>query len=67
MNIIWSSVAIVLLALAGGVVVAGGEPAMAELRLAEAATTAAAAGLAAVCLREAARGVSAMHTGAPID
>ena len=66
MNIIWSSIAIVLLVLAGGAAVAGGEPALAELRLAE-ATTAAAAGLAAVCLREAARGVSAVHTGAPID
>ena len=49
MNIIWSSIAIVLLALAGGVAVAGGEPAMAELRLAEAATKAAVAGIAAVC------------------
>jgi hypothetical protein len=66
MNIIWSSV-IALLVLAGGVAVAGGEPAMAELRLAEAATTAAATGLAAVCLREAVRGASAMHTSAPID
>ncbi|MDM0068526.1 hypothetical protein [Variovorax sp. J31P207] len=67
MNIIWSSIAIVLLALAGGVAVAGGEPAMAELRLAEAATMAAAAGVAAVCIREAAQSVSAVHTGAPID
>jgi hypothetical protein len=67
MNIIWSSIAIVLLALAGGVAVAGGEPAMAELRLAEAATKAAVAGIAAVCVHEAAHGVSAVRTGAPID
>jgi hypothetical protein len=40
---------------------------MAELRLAEAATKAAVAGIAAVCVHEAAHGVSAVRTGAPID
>lgn len=67
MNIVWGFVVIALLALAGGVVVAGGEPASAELRLAEAATTAAVAGIASVCFLEATRGVSAMQTIAPID
>lgn len=66
MNIVWSSVAIALLAVAGGVAVAGGEPAMAELRLAEAARMAAAEGVSAVGLFEI-EGVSAIQTVAPID
>jgi len=66
MNIVWSSVAIGLFALAAGAAVAGGEPALAELRLAEAATTAAIAGLSAVCLLEATK-VDAAQASSPID
>lgn len=68
MNIVWSYVAASILALVAGFVVAGGEPAVAELRLAEAATTAAAAGVSVVCLlaKPAGNGVSA-RAAAPIE
>lgn len=67
MNIVWSSVAIALLVVAGGVAVAGGEPAVAELRLAEAATMAAAAGISAVSLLEVEAESLAAQAVAPID
>ena len=68
MNIVWSYVAAGILTLAAGFVVAGGEPAVAELQLAEAAMTAAAAGVSVVCLlaRPAGHGVSA-RAAAPIE
>lgn len=66
MNVVWSSVAIGLFALAAGAAVAGGEPALAELRFAEAATMAAVAGLSTVCLLEAGK-VTAAEAATPID
>lgn len=39
MNIVWNYMAIGLIALVAAAAIAGGEPAMAELRLAEVATT----------------------------
>lgn len=66
MNIVWSSVAITLIALAAGAAVAGGEPAMAELRLADAARTAAVADFSAVSLLESDTD-SAARAGVPID
>jgi hypothetical protein len=39
MNIVWNYLAIGLLTLVAAAAIAGGEPAVAELRLAEAATT----------------------------
>ncbi|MGO4393838.1 hypothetical protein AB4Z46_20995 [Variovorax sp. M-6] len=68
MNIVWSYVAAGILTLVAGLVVAGGEPAVAELRLAEAATTAAAAGVSVVCLlvQPAGKAVSA-RAAAPIE
>lgn len=50
MNVLWSYVALGLMTLLAAVVVAGGEPASAELKLAEAATKAAVAGISLVCL-----------------
>ncbi|GAA4341737.1 hypothetical protein GCM10023165_22770 [Variovorax defluvii] len=49
MKIIWNYGAIGLLTLAAATVVVMGEPANAELRLAEAATTASAVGTTAIC------------------
>lgn len=46
----WNYIGVGLLAIAAGAGVIFGEPASAELRLAEAATTAAAAGAEALCL-----------------
>lgn len=65
MNVVWSF-AMGLIALAAGAAIAGGEPAVAELRLAEAATRAAVVGIAAVCLIEA-EAVSSERMAAPID
>mgnify|MGYP003584817058 CR=1 FL=1 len=64
MNIVWSSVAITLIALAAGAAVAGGEPAMAELRLAEAPRAAGVADFSAVCLLES---DPSARAAAPID
>ena len=50
MQILWSYVAFGVLTLMAAVTVAGGEPAVAELKLAEAATKAAVAGVSVVCL-----------------
>ncbi|MDM0011503.1 hypothetical protein QTH87_03530 [Variovorax sp. J22P168] len=44
MNFVWSYVAVGAITLAAGAAVVAGEPAIAELRLAEAATSAAASG-----------------------
>lgn len=49
MNVL-SYIAVGLLTIAAGAIVAGGEPAMAELRLAEASAVAAVAGFSAVSL-----------------
>ncbi|MBT2326527.1 hypothetical protein J7E62_29890 [Variovorax paradoxus] len=49
MNIMWNYVAVGLLTLAAAAVVAIGEPASAELKLVEAATTAASVGVTAIC------------------
>lgn len=49
MKIMWNYGAVSLLTLAAAAVVAIGEPASAELKLAEAATTAAAVGTTAMC------------------
>lgn len=50
MNVAWSYVTLGLMTVVAAVAVAGGEPANAELKLAEAATKAAAAGVSFVCL-----------------
>ncbi|MBB3177422.1 hypothetical protein [Variovorax sp. Sphag1AA] len=50
MQIFWSYVAFGMLTLLAAATVAGGEPAVAELKLAEAATKAAVAGVSVVCL-----------------
>lgn len=49
MNIVWTYVAIALATLVAAMVIVGGESASAELKLAEAATTAAAAGVTVIC------------------
>ncbi len=67
MNIVWSYVAVGLLTVAAAAVVAGGEPAIAELRLVEAATAAAAAGVSAVCFLAAPQAVTSIGKTPAID
>jgi hypothetical protein len=67
MNSVWSYVAAGLLTLCAAAVVAGGEPAMAELRLAEAATTAAAAGTSAICFFAAPQAVTSVSKTPAIE
>ncbi|MDM0106450.1 hypothetical protein QTH97_16000 [Variovorax sp. J22R24] len=67
MNIVWSYVATGLLALAAAAVIAGGEPAMAELRFAEAATSAASAGVSAVSILAAPQAVTSAGKTPAID
>ena len=67
MNIVWSYVAVGLLTVAAAAVVAGGEPAIAELRLVEAATAAAAAGVSAVCFLAAPPAVTSIGRAPAID
>ncbi|MDM0051803.1 hypothetical protein [Variovorax sp. J22R115] len=64
MNIVWSYVAMGLLTAAAAAVVAGGEPAIAELRLVEAAT---AAGVSAVGFLAAPQAVTSIGKTPAID
>ncbi|MBO9649064.1 MAG: hypothetical protein J7605_11165 [Variovorax sp.] len=50
MQIFWSYITFGVLTLLAAITIAGGEPAVAELKLAEAATKAAVAGVSVVCL-----------------
>jgi len=50
MQILWSYIAFGLLTLLAAATIAGGEPAIAELKVAEAATKAAVAGVSVICL-----------------
>ncbi|MDM0076802.1 hypothetical protein QTH90_20505 [Variovorax sp. J2P1-59] len=67
MNIVWSYVATGLLTVSAAAAVAGGEPATAELRLVEAATMAAAAGISAVCFLAAPQAVTSVGKTPAID
>ena len=67
MNIVWSYVAMGFLTVVAAVVVAGGEPAIAELRLVEAATAAAAAGVSVVCFLAAPQAVNSIGKTPAID
>ncbi|SCK45522.1 hypothetical protein VAR608DRAFT_4446 [Variovorax sp. HW608] len=68
MQILWSYIALGLLALVAAATIAGGEPAVAELKLAEAATKAAVVGVSAVCLLpEPKAALSSASTAAGID
>jgi hypothetical protein len=67
MNSVWSYVVAGVLTLCAAAVVAGGEPAMAELRLAEAATTAAAAGGSVICFSAAPEPVAPVGKTPAID
>ncbi len=67
MQILWSYVVFGALTLMAAVTVAAGEPAVAELKLAEAATKAAVAGVSVVCLAEPKAALSSARAAAGID
>lgn len=67
MLILWSYVAFGVLTLMAAVTVAGGEPALAELKLAETATKAAVAGVSAVGLLSGPEALSSTSAAVGID
>lgn len=67
MNSLWSYVVAGVLTLCAAAVVAGGEPAMAELRLAEAATNAASANGSVICFLSAAEAATPVGSARASD
>lgn len=67
MQVLWSYIVLGLLTVLAAAAVAGGEPAAAELKLAEAATKAAIAGVSLVCLLPEPGGLGSASAAAGID